>query len=231
MKLKLLFDCDDTLYDLSWPFRMTVERLLPKENINALNLETLYNQYRSFGDEIFNLVQNNKITIFDSGVYRIEKLCQANGIPISHRDAKNFQKMYLEYQHNISLSETLKQYFETTNAEIAILSNGEYEHQYNKVKTLGMDRYVKSTSIFISGKLGYAKPDPQAFLTVMDQLHEFSSDWYYIGDNYKIDMEGAKKAGMKTIHFNRHHKQEGPASDYVVYSDEELIELLKGFED
>ena len=78
MKLKLLFDCDDTLYDLSWPFRMSVERLLPKEKIDTLDLETLYNQYRAFGDEVFDLVQNNKITIFDSGVYRIEKIGRAH---------------------------------------------------------------------------------------------------------------------------------------------------------
>lgn len=230
MKLKLLFDCDDTLYDLSWPFRMSAERLLPKEKIDHLNLETLYNQYRAFGDEIFDLVQNDKITIFDSGVYRIEKLCQANGIPISHSGAKNFQKVYQEYQQNIFMSDTLKEFFEHTNAEIAVLTNGEYHHQYSKIKALKMDQYVESTSIFISGKIGYAKPDVRAFQSVMDQLHELSSDWYYVGDNYTIDMEGAKNAGMKTIHFNRHHKQEGPCSDYVVYNEEELVELFKALE-
>ena len=231
MKLKLLFDCDDTLYDLSWPFRMSVERLLPKEKIDTLDLETLYNQYRAFGDEVFDLVQNNKITIFDSGVYRIEKLCQANGIPISHRKAKEFQKVYQEYQSNISMSNVLLDYFESTDAEIAILTNGEYEHQYKKIQTLKMDRYVKSTSIFISGKLGFAKPDVRAFESVMDQLHELADDWFYVGDNYTIDMEGAKKAGLKTIHFNRHHKQEGPCSDYIVYSEEELVKLFRDFED
>ena len=230
MKLKLLFDCDDTLYDLSWPFRMTAERFISQDIIKHLNLETLYNQYRAFGDEIFNLVQNNKITIFDSGVYRIEKTCQANGIPITHKKAKEFQKMYLEYQNTIFMSEILRDYFEKTNAELAILTNGEHDHQYKKIKALRMDEFVKSTSIFISGDLGCCKPDPCAFLTVMEQLHEFANDWYYVGDNYDIDMVGAKKVGMKTIHYNRHHKKEGPASDYVVYSDEELVELLKGLE-
>lgn len=32
---------------------------------------------------------------------------------------------------------------------------------------------------------------------------------------------------MKTIHFNRHHQEEGDASDYVVYTEKELIDLLK----
>ncbi len=40
-------------------------------------------------------------------------------------------------------------------------------------------------------------------------------------------MEGAKNAGMHTIHLNRHHHhQEGNCSDYTVYTEEELIDLL-----
>lgn len=42
-------------------------------------------------------------------------------------------------------------------------------------------------------------------------------------------MEGAKKAGLKTIHFNRHHTLEGPCSDYVVYSELELMKLMDTF--
>ena len=60
-------------------------------------------------------------------------------------------------------------------------------------------------------------------------MNEKSEDWYYIGDNYKNDMEGAKKAGLKTIHFNRHHTLEGPCSDYVVYSELELMKLMDTF--
>lgn len=40
-------------------------------------------------------------------------------------------------------------------------------------------------------------------------------------------MEGAKQLGFRTIHLNRHKGKEGPASDYVVYSEAELIDLLE----
>ncbi len=38
---------------------------------------------------------------------------------------------------------------------------------------------------------------------------------------------GAKSAGMKTIHFNRHHQVSGPCADHVVYSAKELVEFIK----
>ena len=53
------------------------------------------------------------------------------------------------------------------------------------------------------------------------------TEWFYIGDNYINDMEGAKQLGFRTIHLNRHKGKEGPASDYVVYSEAELIDLLE----
>lgn len=57
--------------------------------------------------------------------------------------------------------------------------------------------------------------------------HTNPTEWFYIGDNYINDMEGAKQLGFRTIHLNRHKGKEGPASDYVVYSEAELIDLLE----
>ena len=57
----------------------------------------------------------------------------------------------------------------------------------------------------------------------LEVLHVFD----YIGDNYINDMQGAKNAGMKTIHFNRHHQTSGPLADHVVYSAKELVEFIK----
>lgn len=64
----------------------------------------------------------------------------------------------------------------------------------------------------------------------IEQIDQDVSGWCYIGDNYHIDMEGAKAAGLLTIHFNHHHNQEGPASDYVVYTVQDLISLLESLE-
>ena len=67
----------------------------------------------------------------------------------------------------------------------------------------------------------------------IDELKEIfeliqGNDSYYVGDGYEIDMMGAYQAGVKTIWYN-HQKQEKDTSfiDFVVYSDEELLEVVK----
>lgn len=99
-----------------------------------------------------------------------------------------------------------------------------------KLQALDVFRYFKEDHVFTSGGIGFAKPHPKAFETVACHTNTSISDWYYIGDNYINDMEGAKNAGMKTIHFNRHHLLEGDCADYLVYTEEELIDLLKRLE-
>lgn len=66
-----------------------------------------------------------------------------------------------------------------------------------------------------------------AFKKCMEAMQEDIHEWYYVGDNYINDMQGAKSAGMKTIHFNRHHQTSGPLADHVVYSAKELVEFIK----
>ena len=47
---KLMLDCDDTLYDLSWPFRKCMEEFLPNVDVD---MDLFYADYRKFGDLIF----------------------------------------------------------------------------------------------------------------------------------------------------------------------------------
>ena len=68
---KVMFDCDDTLYDLSWPFRKCMEEFLPNVDVD---MDLFYADYRKFGDLIFDDLQQGKITIDVSAVFEIEYL-------------------------------------------------------------------------------------------------------------------------------------------------------------
>ena len=96
-----------------------------------------------------------------------------------------------------------------------------------KFDVLGVFEVFKENMVFTSDQIGYSKPDKKAFEKICELLNADPKKWFYIGDNYINDMEGAKQLGFKTIHLNRHHGKEGLASDYVVYSDKELVSLLE----
>lgn len=220
-----MFDCDDTLYDLSWPFQKCIEEVLPEAK--KFDLKSFYADYRKFGDLIFDQLQDGKITIDESGIYRIEKACEKYGIQIGHDLAIYFQKRYKYYQHHIKMDKEFISYFSNCKDEIAILTNGEDAHQRMKLKVLHVFDYFKQDHVFTSGQIGYSKPDVKAFVTCMDLMHENIHEWYYVGDNYINDMQGAKLAGMKTIHLNRHHQKSGPCADYEIFTAKECVALLQ----
>lgn len=225
--LNLCFDCDDTLYDLQEPFNRSVKQFIP---VLPVSLPFFYKVYRKVGDRVFDLEHEHVITSDDVGIYRIYGACKELSIPFTLEQAADFQDAYRKYQGQISMQSVLHEFFASTSARVSILTNGQEGHQKDKVRTLGMYDYIGDDAIFTSEGIGYAKPDAKAFQTVCDRLSIPYDTMYYIGDNYIKDMEGAKAAGLHTIHFNRHNLQEGMASDYIVYNEDQLVALLKELE-
>ncbi|MSS01988.1 HAD family hydrolase [Floccifex porci] len=225
--MKFMFDCDDTLYNCQQPFINAVETVLPE--LLKMDISSLYDLYRKKGDEMFDSIQDGSLNPYTAGIYRILNTLKDIQIDIPYSKAETFQKIYKENQYRIQMDPEFKEYLINHKHQYAILTNGENNHQRNKCKALQVEDFVDPLNIFTSGQIGYAKPDVRAFHKVLEAMNEKSEDWYYIGDNYKNDMEGAKKAGLKTIHFNRHHTLEGPCSDYVVYSELELMKLMDTF--
>lgn len=225
--LNLCFDCDDTLYDLQEPFNRSVKQFIP---VLPVSLPFFYKVYRKVGDRVFDLEHEHVITSDDVGIYRIYGACKELSIPFTLEQAADFQDAYRKYQGQISMQPVLHEFFVSTSARVSILTNGQEGHQKDKVRTLGMYDYIGDDAIFTSEGIGYAKPDAKAFQTVCDRLSIPYDTMYYIGDNYVKDMEGAKAAGLHTIHFNRHNLQEGMASDYIVYNEDQLVALLKELE-
>lgn len=225
--LDLCFDCDDTLYDLQEPFNRSVKQFIP---VLPVSLPFMYKVYRKVGDRVFDLEHEHVITSDDVGIYRIYGACKELSIPFTLEQAADFQDAYRKYQGQISMQPVLHEFFASTSARVSILTNGQEGHQKDKVRTLGMYDYIGDDAIFTSEGIGYAKPDAKAFQTVCDRLSIPYDTMYYIGDNYIKDMEGAKAAGLHTIHFNRHNLQEGMASDYIVYNEDQLVALLKELE-
>lgn len=225
--LNLCFDFDDTLYDLQEPFNRSVKQFIP---VLPVSLPFFYKVYRKVGDRVFDLEHEHVITSDDVGIYRIYGACIELSIPFTLEQAADFQDAYRKYQGQISMQPVLHEFFASTSARVSILTNGQEGHQKDKVRTLGMYDYIGDDAIFTSEGIGYAKPDAKAFQTVCDRLSIPYDTMYYIGDNYIKDMEGAKAAGLHTIHFNRHNLQEGMASDYIVYNENQLVALLKELE-
>jgi FMN phosphatase YigB (HAD superfamily) len=56
------------------------------------------------------------------------------------------------------------------------------------------------SAVAVSGEVGYVKPHPLPFTTVLDELGVEPHEAVYIGDNWLGDIQGAKRLGMAAIH-------------------------------
>ena len=111
-----------------------------------------------------------------------------------------------------------------------VISNGAWDHQWQKVRRLGLLRWIPKERIFISGEVGAAKPEPEIFRAVENRLGLGPEALCLAGDSYPNDIFGAKRAGWKAIWLNRrgHRKPKGmPEPDFQVKNEEELFEKVK----
>jgi len=88
-------------------------------------------------------------------------------------------------------------------------------------------------AIVISGEVGYVKPQPRPFQTMIDQLGASPSQIVYVGDNWFADIQGAKRMGLQAIWTRQFEpvkqipKQPGDFhADLVIEHLEELLQLF-----
>lgn len=83
-------------------------------------------------------------------------------------------------------------------------------------------------TIVISGEINRRKPSPEIFIQALNNLGVDASRAVFIGDTPDIDIEGARKVGMKTILIKRRGEKRADESkpDFIVSSLKEILELL-----
>ncbi len=84
-------------------------------------------------------------------------------------------------------------YLKYRNYKICIITNS--DRRYRKILNFHqIDKYFNH--IFISGEIGYKKPNRKLFQYVANYLKSNIDNFYYIGDQYKLDILSAQKAGI-----------------------------------
>ena len=100
---------------------------------------------------------------------------------------------------------------------VGVITNGNHRQQTLKVGKIGLGPLIRRT--FSSESMGHAKPSPEAFIQPCKSLGISPAQALYVGDNFRVDVEGAMNAGLQSIHLNR----DGGGSEGTIQSLAELI--------
>jgi putative hydrolase of the HAD superfamily len=104
---------------------------------------------------------------------------------------------------------------------LVVLSN--WDHRLlQTLKELELDRFFEK--IYISSRIGYAKPDPRAFRYVIEDLKLPEQALLHVGDTLEDDILGAREANILPVCIDRRGKHQSMAEQIPIISS--LSELL-----
>lgn len=226
----VIFDVDDTLYDLMEAFEKAHNELFADQT--DIDCEELFKRSRTYSDEAFYMAREGKISPEDEFAYRIQKTYKDVGIEVSKEEAKHFEERYRYHQKHIHVPDAIKTLLSECKKQgktMGILTNGTALHQGKKLETLELSKWFEKDHMFISDVIGFTKPNVKAFQIVQETMNLNPEDTWFVGDTFEVDVVGAKNAGWHVIWFN-HRKRKMPQGDIKpdleVRSAEELIKAI-----
>jgi putative hydrolase of the HAD superfamily len=143
------------------------------------------------------------------------------------------ERATLEYIHdlyirsfNIVLITGVKEVLEYLDKRyyLAIVSNAMSNVARHALRRFCIEQHFET--VIISRDLGIRKPDPEIFRYALSNLGLETSQVVHIGDSLKDDVQGAKKAGIKTIWIKLDKGNDEIQPDYTINSIKELTFLL-----
>lgn len=202
----LLIDLDDTLVDyakteltaLSYIYEKFFRHLSPNHRFDDFN-----NEFRLQNATLWHNYRAGNIKIQALRVERFKAL--AKKFP----HGEDINCIVDEYEQCIStcvyLFKDSLQFLQSTalNYKLCIATNGIAKIQRNKLTTLNIMNYF--SNIFISEEIGYNKPDPLFFESILQNLAVDNKQVLMIGDSLDSDLIGASKAGIHFCWINRTH--------------------------
>jgi putative hydrolase of the HAD superfamily len=89
---------------------------------------------------------------------------------------------------------------------------------------LGAARWFEH--IFVSSRVGYAKPDREIFHTALERYNLKAGDALHVGDSEEKDLHGANKAGLKRVLVERNGESNSNLSPQIA-SLRDIVSLLR----
>ena len=111
------------------------------------------------------------------------------GVLITDEQALDMQKEYKKNQQKLQMSNTtigILELVKENDVKLGIITNGPSEHQWSKVKALGVERWIDKENIIVSGDYSINKPDVRIFEIMQEKLQLPIDSLYYIGDSLEM---------------------------------------------
>jgi HAD superfamily hydrolase (TIGR01549 family) len=203
----LLFDLDDTLFGHSEAYERGVGDTLKQfPELRQITPNVFYKTFLKHNHLLWGRFSSKDLDFHEFSLKRLENTLKEFSISVEEEVSlaivKAFQCSYLNHIHpHHELNEFLLEL--SSSVGVGIVTNGTVYNAYEKVHRLGLSSIFPESSVIISEKVGFSKPDKEIFQHTLDVFESSPDRTLFIGDNYFTDIVGAKSLGLDTIWINK----------------------------
>lgn len=201
----IFFDLDRTLWDFEASAIQAFELIFDKYELGKKGVESahhFHNVYTVHNERLWDLYRVGEIT---KEVLRGKRF-NLTLMDYNITSPEMAESIGLDYT---TISPTLVNLFPNAieileylfpKYRLHLITNGFSEVQEVKLKSSGMDKYFDK--VITSEDAGVKKPDKRIFDFAMEQTTAEFGNSIMIGDDYNVDIIGARDVGMDQVYFN-----------------------------
>jgi YjjG family noncanonical pyrimidine nucleotidase/nucleoside triphosphatase YtkD len=214
----LLFDADNTLFDYNRAETLALEESLTR--FGHPYTDEVQRTFRKINQELWDRLEEGAITVKDLQEERFRLLFSNLGV---NGNAPDFNAYYLNVLAGSAplidgaekLCARLSKF-----CRLAIVTNGISKTQHGRFEQSTIKKYF--TDLFVSGDIGFQKPQPEIFDYVFNALQITDrAKVLMVGDSLTADIRGGNNAGIATCWFN----PTGEKNNKKIYADFEINRL------
>jgi putative hydrolase of the HAD superfamily len=220
----ILFDLDNTLFDHEASTRATVHGFL--QYLGVEPSKELTQAWFEIENRVFERYLANELSLQEHRRERLREFLPLTtvSVPTESRQLDELFTIFLKkYEHSwVAFPDALPtlQQLRASGMPVAVVTNGDQDQQTAKIQRTGLSPFVGQ--IFSSNVTGYAKPASEAFRYPCQHLQVAPAEALYVGDNHRVDIEGARNAGLQAIFIQR----EGARCSGAIRTLTDLLSLL-----
>ena len=206
MKYSVLFlDLDNTVYDFSASSREAYHEVYQAMDYDRFfpSFDAYISIYEGRNAELWTLYNAGRITRDELNAERYLHPLRVAGVADAGRISQEFFRRAMEVlptkgilvPHALEALDYLRPRY-----RLFILSNGFTELQTRKMQSAGIDGYFEG--VVQSEDVGVNKPDRRLFDHALQVAGVPASEALMIGDDFAVDIVGARSAGWDQMYFN-----------------------------
>jgi len=225
----LFFDLDRTLWDYDANSTKALTDIFHSYKLDQsyTSAEEFLRIYNHHNDLLWEDYRQGMITKEDLRTRRFELTLREKGIndhPLCMEIGAHY--MHIIPQLNILAPNTIEtlEYLKDRQYRMYILTNGFLSTQQQKMAHSRLDSYF--VRIFSSEELGVNKPHMKIFHWAVSAVHGKKKECLMIGDDFEVDIIGAKKYGIDTVWYNPAGLKSDPKPTYTISNMSELQKIL-----